>query len=98
VLLWQLGTSGDRVGTLTLFARLQSGLPYTPLVAGDVNGDGRGFDRAFVPTAGAGGDSALVAQLAALRGAAHPARAPVSTASRGVSPGATGAAGPGRRW
>src|SRR5207237_1727787 len=29
--------------------RAQSGLPFTPLVQGDGNGDGRGGDRAFVP-------------------------------------------------
>jgi hypothetical protein len=31
-----------------LYARFTSGLPYTPVVAGDVNGDGRAGDRAFV--------------------------------------------------
>ena len=34
---------------VTLFARAQSGLPFTPIVQGDVNGDGRGGDRAFIP-------------------------------------------------
>lgn len=34
--------------TLTLFGRLQSGLPYTPMVGSDVNGDGLANDRAFV--------------------------------------------------
>ena len=55
------------VGTTTFFARAQSGLPFTPIVQGDINGDGRGGDRAFVPAAGAGGDVALAAQLAALQ-------------------------------
>ncbi len=31
-----------------LIGRLSSGLPFTPMVAGDVNGDGRSNDRAFV--------------------------------------------------
>ncbi|CAA9361790.1 MAG: hypothetical protein AVDCRST_MAG89-3788 [uncultured Gemmatimonadetes bacterium] len=35
---WQLGMVG----------RLASGFPLTPMVAGDINGDGRGNDRAFV--------------------------------------------------
>lgn len=35
-------------GTFTLFARLQSGLPFTPLVRGDVDGDGVSGDRAFI--------------------------------------------------
>jgi hypothetical protein len=34
--------------TLTMFARTSSGLPFTPLVGGDVNGDGFLNDRAFV--------------------------------------------------
>jgi hypothetical protein len=32
----------------TLFGRLRSGMPFTPLVLGDVNGDGRFNDPAFV--------------------------------------------------
>lgn len=43
----QAGTR--RLGsTWTLDAVLSSGLPYTPTVLGDVNGDGIGGDRAFV--------------------------------------------------
>lgn len=40
--------------TLTFFGRVQSGLPYTPLVSSDVNGDGFANDRAFIfdPTNG----------------------------------------------
>ena len=34
--------------TLSLFGRLQSGLPFTPIVGSDVNGDGLSNDRAFV--------------------------------------------------
>jgi hypothetical protein len=49
VFLVQAGMSPPKVGTFTLFARAQSGLPFTPVVQGDVNGDGRGGDRAFVP-------------------------------------------------
>ncbi len=33
---------------LTFFGRLQSGLPFTPMVGGDVNGDGLVNDRAFI--------------------------------------------------
>jgi hypothetical protein len=33
---------------LTLFGRAASGTPFTPLVSGDVNGDGLASDRAFV--------------------------------------------------
>jgi hypothetical protein len=33
---------------LTVFVQARSGLPFTPLVVGDLNGDGRANDRAFV--------------------------------------------------
>lgn len=39
---------GDLRAILFLYGRLQSGLPFTPLVSGDVNGDGLANDRAFV--------------------------------------------------
>lgn len=34
--------------TITFFSRTFSGMPYTPMVGGDINGDGRLNDRAFV--------------------------------------------------
>ena len=34
--------------SLSFFGRLQSGLPFTPMVGGDVNGDGLANDRAFI--------------------------------------------------
>jgi hypothetical protein len=37
---------------ISLFLRAESGRPFTPLVSGDINGDGRTNDRAFIPTAG----------------------------------------------
>jgi hypothetical protein len=42
---------GLQVGgvAITMFGRLMSGLPYTPLISTDVNGDGRANDRARVP-------------------------------------------------
>jgi hypothetical protein len=49
-----------------MFARLQSGLPFTPIVQGDVNGDGRGGDRAFVPDAEVERDPLLAAQIRSL--------------------------------
>lgn len=50
-------------GTFTFFSRAQSGLPFTPLVQGDVNGDGRGGDRAFIPNPAFESDSVLARQL-----------------------------------
>ncbi|HJQ09603.1 MAG TPA: hypothetical protein VJ840_01100, partial [Gemmatimonadaceae bacterium] len=58
--------STSKTGTVTLFGRLQSGLPFTPIVQGDVNGDGRGGDRAFVPDPAATSDTDLANQLRSL--------------------------------
>jgi hypothetical protein len=60
------GLSHRKTGTLTLFARAQSGLPYTPIVQGDVNGDGRGGDRAFIPAPADESDATLAAQMRSL--------------------------------
>jgi len=65
VVILQGGFSTGKTGTLTLSARAQSGLPYTPIVQGDVNGDGVGSDRAFIPRPGSSGDASLDAQLGA---------------------------------
>ncbi len=54
-------------GTTTFFGRAQSGLPFTPIVQGDVNGDGRSGDRAFIPAGASPGQAALAAQLLALQ-------------------------------
>jgi hypothetical protein len=66
VLVLSGGLSTRKVGTVTLFARAQSGLPFTPIVQGDVNGDGRGGDRAFVPDPHRETDAALATQLESL--------------------------------
>ena len=57
------GFSHPKTGTVTLFSRLQSGLPYTPIVQGDINGDGRGGDRAFIPDPSKTGDAVLASQM-----------------------------------
>ena len=48
------------------FARVQSGLPYTPVVAGDVNGDGLSNDRAFIANPSAIANTALASELNSL--------------------------------
>ena len=60
------GFAASRIGTITMFARFQSGLPFTPLVSGDVNGDGRGGDRAFVPNPALTPDAALATGITSL--------------------------------
>lgn len=52
---------------------LASGLPYTPFVSGDVNGDGFGNDRAFVFDPATTVDPELAAAMAALVAGAPPA-------------------------
>jgi hypothetical protein len=51
---------------LTFFGRLQSGLPFTPMVAGDVNGDGFANDRAFIVDPATATDSTLARATRAL--------------------------------
>ncbi len=62
----QAGVGIPKVGALTLFTRLQSGTPFTPIVRGDINGDGRMNDRAFVPNASLESDAATRQQMQAL--------------------------------
>lgn len=66
VLVLTTGFSTRKTGTLTMFARAQSGLPFTPIVQGDVNGDGRGGDRAFIPNPANVADATLASQLTSL--------------------------------
>jgi hypothetical protein len=48
------------------FGSIRSGMPYTPLVSGDVNGDGYSNDRAFIYDPGATADPALAASMQSL--------------------------------
>lgn len=64
-ILLQAGKTIKRL-TFTLFGTFQSGLPFTPLVGGDVNGDGSFNDRAFIFDPAAPPDSAVGAGLRAL--------------------------------
>ncbi|MGI8510843.1 MAG: carboxypeptidase-like regulatory domain-containing protein, partial [Gemmatimonadaceae bacterium] len=66
VLVYSLGVYTPKTGAMTLFARAQSGLPFTPIVQGDVNGDGIGGDRAFIPIPSLETDTALAGQLRSL--------------------------------
>ena len=66
IVLIQGGLATKYIGALTFFARAQSGLPYTPIVQGDVNGDGRSGDRAYVPNAATTQDAVLATQVRSL--------------------------------
>jgi len=63
---------GDSRAILFLSGRLMSGLPYTPLVAGDVNGDGLPNDRAFIFDPAKTTDSAVAAGMRSLIATATP--------------------------
>ncbi|HET6763441.1 MAG TPA: hypothetical protein VFH27_07205, partial [Longimicrobiaceae bacterium] len=56
--------------SFTFSARAYSGLPYTPMVAGDVNGDGLSNDRAFVFDPAGAPDPDLASAMQALIGGA----------------------------
>jgi hypothetical protein len=60
------GFMTPHAGVFTFFARAQSGLPFTPIVQGDVNGDGRGGDRAFIPDPATTTDPVLADQIRSL--------------------------------
>ncbi|MFO0328062.1 MAG: carboxypeptidase-like regulatory domain-containing protein [Gemmatimonadota bacterium] len=77
----------------SVFADLTSGRPFTPLVSGDVNGDGLSFnDRAFVT--GAAGEPATVAALDALTRGASPRVRECLSMARGMIAPRNGCRGP----
>lgn len=90
----QGGLSGGNIGTITLFARLQSGLPYTPLVQGDINGDGRANDRAFVPNVATETDVTLASQMRALLAGTSASARDCLTAQAGTIATRNGCRGP----
>lgn len=53
-----LGYSVTRWADFTLIGRIMSGQPFTPIVGGDVNGDGARNDRAFIFAPGSSPDTA----------------------------------------
>ena len=52
--------------SISLRGVLTSGIPYTPMIMGDVNGDGRSNDRAFVFDPGSASDTILASQMRSL--------------------------------
>jgi hypothetical protein len=90
------GYASAAAGVVTLFARAQSGLPFTPVVQGDVNGDGRPGDRAFIPrpSEAASADPGLAAQLEALLAGGAPAARRCLLANLGRAPGRNACRGP----
>ncbi len=54
----------------TLFGRLQSGFPFTPIIGSDVNGDGLANDRAFIFDPSRSPDTSVATATRALLGSA----------------------------
>ena len=88
------GVRGTKLGVVTLFARVQSGLPFTPLVQGDVNGDGRSLDRAFVPNPADESDQAVAAGIRTLLASGSPTAKRCLGAYLGVMAARNGCRGP----
>ena len=81
------GFASAKTGTVTMFARAQSGLPFTAIVRGDVNGDGRSADRAFIPDPAREADGVLAQQLSGLiAGGASSARSCLRANAARVAP------------
>lgn len=59
-------------GTAGLQARIQSGVPFTPIVAGDINGDGYVNDRAFVFDPAAAANATVASAMSDLLADAPP--------------------------
>jgi Carboxypeptidase regulatory-like domain len=68
--LLQFGIRAWKNVSIGAFATVRSGLPYTPMVASDINGDGYANDRAFVFDPAAATDPALASQMRSLLAAA----------------------------
>jgi hypothetical protein len=88
------GFSTSKTGVITLFARAQSGLPFTPTVQGDVNGDGRSGDRAFIPNPASESDDVLAGQLQSLLADGSPSAKKCLLANLGRVVGRNGCRGP----
>jgi hypothetical protein len=88
------GVSSSKTGTVTFIARAQSGLPFTPIVQGDVNGDGMPGDRAYIPAPGQEGDPVLASQLASLLANGSPTARACLTTYRGDIVPRNGCRGP----
>lgn len=69
---WVFRPLGDGRAIMFLYGRLQSGLPYTPMVGSDINGDGLANDRAFIFDPAKVGDAGLAAEMRSLLSTAAP--------------------------
>jgi hypothetical protein len=94
VLVLSGGFATSKTGSVTLFSRIQSGLPFTPIVQGDVNGDGRAGDRAFIPNPARETDALLASQLRSLLASGSGTARECLVANLGQVVGRNGCRGP----
>lgn len=92
-LVFQGGMSIKQVA-LTFFGRVQSGLPFTPMAGGDVNGDGYANDRAFVFDPARSSDTATASGMRALLASASPRVRDCLTRQLGAAAGRNSCQGP----
>jgi hypothetical protein len=78
----------------TIFGRVQSGFPFTPVVGGDVNGDGLANDRAFVFDPAHAGDATIATAMRALIDGASPRIRQCLTRQAGVAAARASCEGP----
>lgn len=63
---YNLGYTFHQAVSVTAFGRFQSGNPFTPMVSGDLNGDGYNNDRAFIYNPTSTADTTLAAGMRSL--------------------------------
>ena len=80
--------------TATLIGRTQSGLPFTPVVASDINGDGAANDRAFIPNPASVADASVQRALRGLLASPQSAVRNCLARQLGVAAGANSCEGP----
>lgn len=93
----QLLLQGGRWWThfgLTAFVRATSGMPFTPLVGGDVNGDGLANDRAFVFDPATAPDPLVAERVRALLASGAPAARECLRRQLGQTAGRNSCTGP----
>jgi hypothetical protein len=73
---------------------MQSGLPFTPVVQGDVNGDGRSGDRAFIPDPAHEADASVASGMRALLDGAEQGARECLSANLGKAAPRNGCRGP----
>jgi hypothetical protein len=63
---YNVGYTWHQAVSVTAFGRFQSGNPFTPMISGDVNGDGYNNDRAFIYDPSKTNDANLAAGMQSL--------------------------------